>query len=115
MPNLQIHFVHRHVFLQGAAGAIENDIEPTKARNRRIHRALHTVILRHIGLDENRITAHCAHLALGGLARLTIQLDDRDLRTFGYKGFGSRFGDACTSAGQKGHLVLQTVHVYALL
>ena len=32
LPDVEIHLVHRHVFLQRAAGAVEDDVEPAEAR-----------------------------------------------------------------------------------
>ena len=31
VPDVEIHLVHRHVFLQRAAGAVEDDVEPAEA------------------------------------------------------------------------------------
>ena len=62
-----------NVFLQRAAGAVENHIEASKPRDRRFNGAAHCLILRHVGLDEKRVSARRANLVLGSFAQFRVK------------------------------------------
>ena len=108
VPDVEIHLVHRHVFLQRAAGAVHDHVEPAEPRHRRFDRAAHLIVFRDVGLDEERVAAGFADLALRALARFAAELDDRDFRAFSHVGLGGRFRDACSAARQKCHFAFES-------
>src|SRR5947209_17135482 len=82
MPYIEIHLVHRIVFLQRAAGAIHEDVEPSEPGGGRIDSPLDAIVLSDIGLYEQRFAARIAHFLFGRAACSGVDLRNADARTF---------------------------------
>lgn len=114
MPHRQIHLVHRMIVLGRSAGAIEQHVEAAEALDGRFDRASHGRILRHVGLDEQRLATRLANLALGTLAGFAVDLGQHHFRAFLDEHFGGRLGDAGACTGQERHLSFELPHRFSL-
>ena len=85
-------------------------IEAGEAADRRFDRAVHRLVLRHVGLDEERLAARGANLALRTLAGFAADVRERDFRAFVYERFRGRLGDSGAAAGQKCDLAVELAH-----
>ena len=110
VPGVDVHQVHRTVFLQRAAGAVHDHVEPAERLDRALDRMLHLRIVGHVGGDEQRLAAFGADLRLRGTAGLLIPFEERDLRTFARERPRGRTGNAGTRTGEEGNLARHPGH-----
>ena len=109
--------MHRQVFLQRAARAVEQHVELAEPGDRGFDRTLDAVVLGDVGLDENRVATGRAHVALGLRTGFLIQFNDGDPGALAHEGKRSGFRDAGAGARQKCDFPVQSSHFvsFALL
>jgi hypothetical protein len=110
VPDVETHFVHRHVFQHRATGAVDQHIEFAELRYRSVDGLLDLRILRDIRVDENHVAAGGLDFLLGLLARFSVDVDDGDFGAFFDEFKRVDFGDAGATASEEGNFSIETAH-----
>ena len=115
VPNRQIHLVHWLIFQQRAPGAIHDYVKFAESLDGLFDRTLYAFIVGDIGMDEDRITAGIADLALCSGAGITVKFEKSHFRAFPREGFCRRLGNARACTCEKRNLSLHPAHMVQLL
>ena len=110
VPDVEAHLVHRNVFEDRAAGAVDQHIEFAELRHGGVDGLFHLRVLRDVGLNENDVAAGVADILFGTLADLGVDVDNGDLCAFLDKFHRAAFGDAGATAREKGYFSVESGH-----
>jgi hypothetical protein len=115
VPDRQIHLVHWFVFQQRATGTIHDYVEFAESLDGFFDRTLYAFIVGDIRVNEDRISASVADLALCSGAGITVKFEKSYFRAFPREGFCRRLGNASACTCEKRNLPLHPAHMVQLL
>ena len=109
VPDRRIDFGHRLVLAQGAAGAIQQDVDAAESVPGLLHHLLDAVFVGHVRAHEAGVGAG---LARGCLAQRRVDLRHDDLGTLRDEHLGRCPADAGARAGDHRNFARETIHLF---